>query len=486
MSKTAIWLTAGILLAYFIFTSGLVYEATGSDVTDKFIVPYSASLSGERAGLFGVYTKGDIKCAEWLAYESDPTIPIVGDGNAWLLMKGYVTQPNRVMIVPPPMDVTNEPVFTVYSDSSDALYISLISEVAGLNAIDLSVQGAELADMFNVVYRATVMPSTLSIMLLGDNDVKHFGSDANAPICFERNLYSYLVKLTVPSSELLYAQDESIEYTGNWISGDEGWGNHAKYTEEIGATATFSASGSIIYIDTLQADGHTTGFNVNIDGVDKGTFNGSIFKSTILGKRAGRYYAPYLLRFDGLENTTHKVVLTTKVGLTTTTSGKYAWFHWVVATDGTQRDSPYVYIGNCLPSKGNDFAVALYNTKIADCVKTLSNDGLRVILVDASSNIDLETDLSLDGISLNDSGHCHIAHAFLAKITPESITKTHVATNRGGLYYIFLRTWNMEHQKLVGGGVTAGLRYMKDLSEWKLDLYKEVFRSGKAIVYERR
>ncbi len=485
MSKIAIWSTTGILLAYFVFTSGLVYEATGSEVTDKLIVPYSAALSGERTGLFGVYIEDDIRCAEWLAYESDPNIPIVGDGNTWLLMKGYVTQPARVMLVPPPMDVTNEPIFTVYGDSLDDFYVSLISEVTGLSANDLSIQDAELADMFNVVYRSTVMPSTLSIILLGNNDVRHFGNDADALTCFERNLYSYLVKLAILSDNLTYAQDESIEYTGNWIGADEGWGNHVMYTEDIGATATFYLAGSIIYVDTLQSDGNYMGLNVNIDGVDKGTFEGSIFKRTVLGKKAGRYYAPYLLRFDGLENTLHKVVLTTKAGKNT--EGKqYVWLHWVYATDGNLRDSPYVYVGNCLPSKGNESTVDLYNAVIANCVRTLSNDGLRVVLVDASASINLATDLSPIDNYLNDSGHRHIAHVFLVKITPESIAKTHTNVNRGGLYYIFLRTWNIEHQKLVGGGASAGMREIKDLSEWKLNLYKEAFRSGKAVVLERK
>jgi hypothetical protein len=460
MSKTAIWVTTGILLAYFIFTSGLVYEATGSEVTDKFIVPYSAALSGERTGLFGVYSEDDIKCAEWLAYESDSNIPIVGDGNTWLLMKGYVTQPARVMLVPPPMDITNEPMFTVYGDSLDDGYVSLISKATGLVARDLSIQGAELADMFNTVYRSTIAPSTLSIMLLGNNDVKHFGDDANALICFERNLYSYLAKLAIPSDNLTYAQDESIEYTGKWIDADEGWGNYIKYTADVGATATFSVIGSIIYIDTLQSKGNAMGINVNIDGVDKGIFESSIFKSTILGKKAGRYYAPYLLRFDGLENTLHKVVLTTKAGLTTV-ARQYAWFHWVVATDGSLKDSPYVYIGNCLSPS--------YNAVIKHCVETLSSDGLRITLVD---------------VSLFEQSQ--IADVFLVKITPEVIAKTYTANNRGGLYYVFLRTWNIEHQKLISGGEGAGMREVKDLAEWKLDLYKEAFRSGKSVVYERK
>jgi hypothetical protein len=479
MSKIAIWITTAILLAYFVFTSGLVYETTGSEVTDRLIVPYSAALSGERTGLFGVYTEDDIRCAEWLAYESDTSIPIVGDGNTWLLMKGYVTQSARVMLVPPPIDITNEPMFTVYSDSLDDAYISLVAKATGLSANNLSIQDAELADMLSKVYRSTVVPSTLSIMLLGTNDAKHFGNNAVALTCFEYNLYSYLVKLGILTSDIIYAQDDSIVYTGTWGNIDVGWGNHSKFTTKANATASFSVKGSIIYIDTLQSCGGTKDIKVEIDGVDMGIFGGKTLRQTILMKGANITHAPYLLRFAGLENTVHKVVLTA-------ISDKWCvWFNWVAATDGSLKDAPYVYVGNCLPSKGNESAADSYNAVIENCVKTLVSDGLRVILVDVYASINKATDLSLDGY-LNNFGHRHIADAFLLAITPESIARIHVANNRGDLYYIFLRTWNTEYQKLVGGGASAGMREIKDLSEWKLDLYKEAFRSGKAIVYERK
>lgn len=487
MSKRAIWLTTAILLFYFVpFTSGLVYEVTGSNATDKFIVPYSAALSGERTGLIGVYTQDDIKCAEWLAYKSDQNIPIVCDGNTWLLMKGFITQPNRLLIAPPPMDITNLPMFNVFGDSitladsaSKSSYVSLIASATGLGINNLSIPDAELADMFFMVYRATVSPSTLSIALLGNNDVRHFGNDANALICFERNLFSYVVKLATLTSDLKYGQDDSIAYTGNWANGDAGWGNHVKYTNEAGATATFSIMGSTIYIDNIQGKGNTMGIKVEIDGIDKGIFDGSTFKPTLADKLTGRTLAPYLLRFAGLVNATHKVVLTT------TTGKGYIWLNWIAATDGKMKDNPYVYIGNCLPIKDNDSAVASYNAVIADCVKTLAGDGLCVKLVNVSESINTVTDLDSNGYP-NDLGYRHIADAFLAKITPESIAKTHTANNRGGLYYIFLTTWNVENQKLVRGGTSAGMREVRDSSQWKLDLYKEAFRSGKAVVYERR
>jgi len=223
---------------------------------------------------------------------------------------------------------------------------------------------------------------------------------------------------------------------------------------------------------------------VEIDGVNKGIFNGSSFKSTIKGELAGIFYAPYLLRFDGLTNTSHKVVLTA----TAMQEGKRRrcmWLQWIQAIDGNRHNVPSVYVGNYLSSIGNNIAARLYSRAVTDCVETISGDGLNITLVDTFSSVNAATDFYPDG-SLNDLGHQHIADAFLAAITPESIAEAHTSNIRGELYYIFLRTWNIESQQLVVGGTSAGLREMKSLSQWRLDLYKEAFRSGKAVIYERK
>jgi uncharacterized membrane protein len=105
MTKLSIWLTTSILLLYFVFTSGLVYEITASNTTDKFIVPYSAALSGEHTGLIGIFTKDDVKCAEWLVSKSDESIPVFGDSNTWIFLRGYINQPTRTKVIYSPADI---------------------------------------------------------------------------------------------------------------------------------------------------------------------------------------------------------------------------------------------------------------------------------------------------------------------------------------------------------------------------------------------
>ena len=67
MAKKASIIVCILLLAYFIFTSGLVFEVTASDTMDRVDMPYSIAMSGERTGAIGIYNEDDIACAEWLA-----------------------------------------------------------------------------------------------------------------------------------------------------------------------------------------------------------------------------------------------------------------------------------------------------------------------------------------------------------------------------------------------------------------------------------
>jgi len=97
MNKLTIWLVAGVWLFYFAFTSGVVYEATKSNVMDRLVVPFNLALSGERTGFVGIYTDDDIRCAEWLAANRDRSIPIIGDYNVSHLMRSFVSDANEMV-----------------------------------------------------------------------------------------------------------------------------------------------------------------------------------------------------------------------------------------------------------------------------------------------------------------------------------------------------------------------------------------------------
>ncbi len=79
-----------LLIIYFTFTSGLVFELAKSDRISEIDTPYSIGLSAERTGVVATYTTSDVAAVEWLErYGKGDTI-IVGDYNGWHLVSAYL------------------------------------------------------------------------------------------------------------------------------------------------------------------------------------------------------------------------------------------------------------------------------------------------------------------------------------------------------------------------------------------------------------
>ena len=88
MAKTRIIVVAVILVAYYLLTTGFVFETTKSTVTDHIDVPYSFAFSSYRVDLIGLSTKDDIKCAEWLT-TTDKNIRIQSGYDGRMLIWGF-------------------------------------------------------------------------------------------------------------------------------------------------------------------------------------------------------------------------------------------------------------------------------------------------------------------------------------------------------------------------------------------------------------
>jgi len=96
ISKASAWLMVGVMLVYFAFTSGGVFEAIDSEVIDRVDIPYSVGLSAQRTGVVGVYNADDVACARWIAYEADVKVPILGGYNGRHLVASFVTDIPRL------------------------------------------------------------------------------------------------------------------------------------------------------------------------------------------------------------------------------------------------------------------------------------------------------------------------------------------------------------------------------------------------------
>ena len=79
MGKTVTICLLAVLLDYYAFTSGLVFELTKSEAVGQLDTPYSIALSNERIRLVGVSNEDDLACAKWVVEETDSSIPILTD-----------------------------------------------------------------------------------------------------------------------------------------------------------------------------------------------------------------------------------------------------------------------------------------------------------------------------------------------------------------------------------------------------------------------
>jgi uncharacterized membrane protein len=94
MSK---WIITSILLAYYLFTSGLIFKLNTVQGISSVETPYSFALSSEDTGIVGVYTEDDIRCAKWLVKESNQDITILSDINGHGLLLSMIRNDKRVL-----------------------------------------------------------------------------------------------------------------------------------------------------------------------------------------------------------------------------------------------------------------------------------------------------------------------------------------------------------------------------------------------------
>jgi uncharacterized membrane protein len=86
------FLTLAVLIPYFLFTSGFIFEVTGHEVTDRIDSPYSIALSSHRVDVGGVFNWQDRAGGDWLWQILDDEDTAYADLYGWLLV-GYETKP---------------------------------------------------------------------------------------------------------------------------------------------------------------------------------------------------------------------------------------------------------------------------------------------------------------------------------------------------------------------------------------------------------
>jgi len=86
------FVTLAVLIPYFLFTSGFIFEVTKNEVIDTFDSPYSIALSSHRVDVAGVFNWQDGAGVDWLMHVTGDEDIIYTDLHGWLLL-GYENRP---------------------------------------------------------------------------------------------------------------------------------------------------------------------------------------------------------------------------------------------------------------------------------------------------------------------------------------------------------------------------------------------------------
>ena len=78
-----------VLIPYFLFTSGFIYEVTGQKVTDRVDTPYSIALSSYRLDLAGVFYWQDGAAARWLSQNVTNEVKVYVDSHSGKILAFY-------------------------------------------------------------------------------------------------------------------------------------------------------------------------------------------------------------------------------------------------------------------------------------------------------------------------------------------------------------------------------------------------------------
>lgn len=71
MKKKATVCVTALILVYYLFVSGLMFEVTNETEVGMVDTPYAIAFSNERLGFVGLFNEDDVACAKWAVQNSD-------------------------------------------------------------------------------------------------------------------------------------------------------------------------------------------------------------------------------------------------------------------------------------------------------------------------------------------------------------------------------------------------------------------------------
>lgn len=284
-----------------------------------------------------------------------------------------------------------------------------IAKAKNLPITNYGLNGSQITDVADYAYTQNISPSDISILSVGVNDART-GLGNQVKLSWFGLIYKAITAfLAIPNTSKIFANNSTVVCSGPWIDGLWGFG---KFTNGIGAKASFQIEGSTLYIGLVASDTWGGTFSITVDGIVKevGTCAGDGKIKTVLG----RVWTPFLIRIPNLTPGVHTVEITN------TSSGganNYIGFDWAAspctaASVFSSEISKLTQSGYNMYG-GSDIQVDCYNRIIGQVIGELYSDGLSTYLV--ASPINQNTDLA-DSLHPTQTGYQKIANAFLSEM----------------------------------------------------------------------
>lgn len=285
-----------------------------------------------------------------------------------------------------------------------------------------AISGGMIMDWIGNMISDTIADDQISFILPGFNDVRNIGNDVAKQIAYEYALYAAVAYAAIPESKKMKGNSSGIAYAGTWATSPViGYG---KYSSTIGNTATFTVSGSTVYICTTEQLAFGGKVQVSIDGVNKGTFD-TMQTVSNGGAVSSISYLPMLIRIADLDDGAHTVVCTV-VAKNPASSSNNFFLNWVAGSSAKSSTNARVFVGNTLRMTASGYALLGPNYNHANELATrqfcaiservcadLGSDGLNVCYVDTSGAYDPYTMVDSDNVHPNDTGMAAIYNAFM-------------------------------------------------------------------------
>jgi hypothetical protein len=279
-------------------------------------------------------------------------------------------------------------------------YCNLFADHEGWDEVNLAQGSRRVADFLqNQAFTLEVEAANMFCTQLATNDM---GSNfVQAP--FGKSVQALLAYMAIPEANKVRAQSPSVAYAGTWANSAYYGGSWGKYSTQAGAIATFTVSGTVIYISHLAVYGAGNSMTVTVDGNNLGTLPcyGSIGGWDVT-------YTQFLYRISGLANVAHTVVLTV------VSDTSRAEFEWAAGIPPHLHDRAEVWVGNQHYVNGVDYTRAAANIETLAAVNLLRSDGLHVYHIDVYSIIQ-PADM-YDTSHWNAQGHAKVATAYEAVV----------------------------------------------------------------------